>query len=133
MKYLLDTNVCIEAMRGNPAVVQRLEAMSPDDCLLSSISLFELETGAYCSRRPKVELNKVRILSDTLLLKDFDRDASMKAAKVRADLEQLGKRIGAYDTLLAGHALALGVSLVTKNTREFNRVTGLELENWETV
>ena len=133
MKYLLDTNVCIEAMRGNRAVVQRLEMVSPGECFLSTISLFELEAGAFCSRNPKVEHKKVRLLADTLLLKDFDCAASMEAAKVRSDLESLGKRIGAYDTFLAGHALALSVPLVTNNTREFGRIFGLELENWETV
>ena len=131
MNYLLDTNVCIEAIRGNATVIRNLKAHSPDDCFLSTISLFELESGALYSRRPKIELERIQILVDTLLLKTFDRTACSEAAAVRSHLERTGKRIGAYDTLLAGHALALGVPLVTNNIREFARVPNLVLENWE--
>ena len=131
MKVLLDTNVCIEAIRGNERAIQHLRTRSPDDCLISTISLFELESRALLSKRPKSELQKLQLLADTLVVKAFDQNASSEAAAVRSQLDRAGKRIGVYDTLLAGHALALGIPLVTNNTREFARVANLALENWE--
>ena len=131
MKYLLDTNVGIEAIRGNPTVIHNFKAHSPDDCFLSTISLLELESGALFSNRPQDELKKIQILAQTLVVMSFDRAASSEATAVRSHLESTGKRIGAYDTLLAGHALALGVPLVTNNIREFTRVPNLVTENWE--
>lgn len=130
MKYFLDTNVCIDVMRGRDEVVGRLESMSPDDCAISTVSLFELEAGARKSNQPENELRKVSLLSDTLILFPWDKAAARASAKIRFDLESTGWVIGAYDTLLAGHAMALGLVLVTDNIKEFSRVDGLIMENW---
>lgn len=130
MKYLLDTNVCIDAMRGRDEVVQNLTSMSPDDCAISTVSLFELEAGALKSNKPENELRKLSLLSDTLILFPWDKNAAKEAARIRFDLESTGRTIGAYDTLLAGHAIALGIILVTDNLKEFSRVEGLVIENW---
>ena len=130
MKYLLDTNVCIDAMRGRVEVVGKLASLSPDDCAISTVSVFELEAGARKSRKPEQELRKVRRLVEALVVCSWDRDAAKEAARIRVSLESTGSKIGAYDTLLAGHAKALDMILVSDNVGEFSRVKGMGLENW---
>ncbi|MFK5921280.1 MAG: type II toxin-antitoxin system VapC family toxin [Verrucomicrobiota bacterium] len=130
MRYLLDTNVCIDVMRGREEVIAQLRSMSPDDCAISSVSMFELEAGAHKSRDPQAELQKVSLLCDTMSVLAWNESAAKAAARIRMDLETDGRKIGAYDTLLAGHALALGLVWVTDHVKEFTRVEGLLLENW---
>jgi tRNA(fMet)-specific endonuclease VapC len=132
MKFLLDTNVCIDALRGRSEVVHHMATASPDECAISAISLFELECGARKSKSPKAELSKVYRLIDPMLVLAWDQDAAVSAAKIRADLERIGMKIGAYDTLLAGHAVSLGLTFVTSNLCEFERIENLSLENWRT-
>ncbi len=130
MTYLLDTNVCIDVLRGRADVIDRLRLQSPDDCVVSSVSVFELISGVLGSADPSLEAAKVRLFVNTLVCEPFSEIAADRAAQVRHDLDRRGQRIGAYDTLLAGHALALGVTCVTNNTAEFSRVQGLTLEDW---
>jgi tRNA(fMet)-specific endonuclease VapC len=130
MRYLLDTNVCVDAMRGRREVVKKLLSLSPDDCGISTISVFELEAGARKSNHPEQELRKVRAMADTLVVYSWNYEAAQEAARIRAELETSGMKIGAYDTLISGHATALGLTLVTDNTGEFSRVARLNLENW---
>ena len=130
MKYLLDTDTSVDLLRGREDVVAALRRHFPDDCALSSISQFELFSGALKSRDPESAFAKVQRFVDTIVLVPFDEAAASRAANVRSDLEVQGAKIGAYETLLSGHALALGLVFVTSNTREFSRVEGLELENW---
>ncbi|MFT5467287.1 MAG: tRNA(fMet)-specific endonuclease VapC [Verrucomicrobiales bacterium] len=132
MKFLLDTNVCIDAMRGDFGVREKLMSLSPDDCSVSAITLFELETGARKSRNHERELGKIRTLTNVLNLVSFDAAAAAEAANIRAVLESNGSPIGGFDTLLAGHAKALDFTFVTDNTKEFSRVPGLRIENWRT-
>ena len=131
MKYLLDTNVCIALLRGNPGVIKRLRAVPPDDCGVSMISTFELFSGVERCRDPERERLKVEALLAPLHLLPFDGEASLRAAQVRWNLEKQGRVIGPYDLLLAGQALSLDVTFVTRNTKEFARVPGLALEDWE--
>lgn len=130
MTHLLDTNVCIDVLRGRPEVLARLRQLPPDDCAVSSITLFELMSGAQKARDPVGESAKVKRFVETMVLQAFDETAAEHAAIIRSDLEQRGLKIGAYDTLLAGQALALNVICVTDNTNEFSRVSGLQVENW---
>lgn len=131
MIYLLDTNVCIAAMRGNPRVVQRLSACQPDDCGVSMISVFELFAGVRRCRDPRSEGHKVSTFLEPLHLLPFDWDSALKTAEIRWDFEKVGNKIGPYDLQLSGQALALGLTLVTHKTREFQCVTGLRIEDWE--
>lgn len=131
MTWLLDTNVCIAAMRGNPQVLQRLEAVAPTDCGISTVTLYELYSGVERCRQPALERQKVEYFAAPLHLLPFDRDAAAHTAHIRWLLEQQGKPIGPYDLMLAGQALSLGVTLVTHNTGEFQRVPGLKLEDWQ--
>ncbi|HWB05996.1 MAG TPA: type II toxin-antitoxin system VapC family toxin [Verrucomicrobiales bacterium] len=131
MKFMLDTNTCIALMRGNPKVVARMEALSPDDCAVSVITAYELFTGIAKCREPARERAKVaRLLSGVRVL-TYSSEAAKETAALRADLEKTGRCIGPYDVLLAGHALSLGLCLATHNTGEFSRVSGLQFEDWQ--
>ena len=131
MHYLLDTNICIYLIKQRPKqVLQQFEKHSPKDVAISSVTLFELECGAEKSGskdRSTKALNKFLL---PLTIVDFDREAALKAASVRARLEKKGIPIGAYDLLIAGVALARGMCLVTNNVREFQRIEELQIENW---
>jgi tRNA(fMet)-specific endonuclease VapC len=133
MRYLLDTNACIHAMRGDADVVSRIVAHSPADLTVSAITCFELFAGIEKCANPAQERAKVERLLETVGQLAFDNAAASYAARIRADLESRGAMIGPYDILLAGHALSLGMILVTANTREFARVIGLTVENWKSA
>jgi len=128
--YLLDTDTCIAVLRKKPAALTRLQSLSPDDCGISSITAFELFAGAAKARDPKAEHAKLDQFFSVVDVLNFEEAAAAQAARVRANLEKAGTPIGAYDLLIAGHALALGVTLATGNTNEFSRVAGLRLETW---
>ena len=131
MIYLLDTDTCIAVLRQKAAALARLEALSPDDCGISSITAFELFAGAEKSRNPQTERAKLERFFSVVDVLEFEETAATQAAIVRATLEKAGTPIGPYDLLIAGHALCLGVTLVTGNTDEFQRVAGLRIETWE--
>lgn len=131
MPYLLDTNICIAAMRRDALVLQRLRAHPPEECGISTITAYELFTGLAKCALPERELAKINLLLSTVHELVFDQQAAREAARIRALLESQGCMIGAYDVLLAGHAIAGGLTLVTANTQEFQRVPGLNVENWK--
>jgi tRNA(fMet)-specific endonuclease VapC len=131
MLYLLDTNVCIAVMRGHARVRQRLQAVRPDDCGVSMVTVYELLSGVERCRHPESERAKVEAFLAPLHLLAFDFDSAAHTARIRWYLEQRRQIIGPYDLMLAGQALALNVTLVTHNTDEFRRVPGLVLEDWQ--
>jgi tRNA(fMet)-specific endonuclease VapC len=132
MRYLLDTNICIAAMKNHSAVVSKLRALTPDDCAVSTITLYELATGVAKCSFPAAEQAKVDLFIRNVHLLSFESASALVAARIRSMLESSGWGIGPYDTLLAGQALATGLILVTANTAEFMRVPGLTVENWVT-
>ncbi len=131
MTHLLDTNVCIALMRGNKQVRQRLAAHAPTDIGISTVTLYELFAGVERCRDPDRERGKIAVLIEPLHVVPFDADAAARAAQVRWGLEKKGQLIGPYDLQLAGQTLALGLTLVTHNTAEFQRVPDLLLEDWQ--
>jgi len=94
------------------------------------ITVYELFCGVEKARDPAKERQKVEQLISAVIQLPLDRAASENAARLRADLEKGGQPIGPYDLLIAGQALASGLTLVTGNIQEFQRVTGLKLESW---
>jgi tRNA(fMet)-specific endonuclease VapC len=132
MRYLLDTNTCIAAMRNHPKVVLRMGAVAPGDCAISTVTGYELFTGVEKCSQPAKERAKIDLLLKTVHEVPFESGAAREAARIRALLESQGQPIGPYDVLLAGQALALSLILVTANTKEFSRVPGLSLEDWQT-
>lgn len=130
MSYLLDTNILVYAYQNRGACRQRLDSQDPAQVHLCAINVFEIERGIAKSTRPQA----LRLfLSDALArypLKPLDTQAAQRAGQLRAQLEREGQPIGPYDLLIAGTALAHGLTLVTHNTAEFSRVPGLRLEDW---
>ena len=131
MTYMLDTNICIYAMKKKPeTVLQRLRAELDNGVCISSITLAELEYGMKHSSNPaKNEQALLRFLTPLSIL-PFGPAAASEYGEIRAYLQSQGTPIGPLDMLIAGHAKAEKIILVTNNVREFERVPGLKLENW---
>ena len=130
MRYMLDTNICIYAIKHRPPeVLAALRAHAAAGLGISSISVAELLFGAAKSGSAR-NLQALAQFLEPLEIADFDRAAAQAYGPLRAQLEAAGTPIGPLDTQIAAHALALGVTLVSNNTREFNRIPGLLLDNW---
>jgi len=130
--YMLDTNICSFAMRLQPTVMERIETAAPSSSLgISAIVYSELVDGVM---GPKASPKHAALLADFLECLDmvlpWDRAAADQTAQIRRTLRESGAPIGLNDSAIAGHAIAVGATLVTNNTREFARVTALTLEDW---
>ncbi len=130
MKYLLDTDTCIYALKQNRAVIGELLTRSRDDVALSVVTEAELRTGVAKSSSPIKTLKLVENFLGPLTVLEFTSDDAIAYAAVRARLERAGTPIGPLDTMIASQAIARGLTLVSNNEREFRRVTGLRVENW---
>jgi tRNA(fMet)-specific endonuclease VapC len=135
MLYLLDTNVLSRLARGNDARIDQMLRRHDPKCRMSAISWYELTHGAARSTIPERSRRKLDFLREIFPdIEAFGEEASTCAGYVRFSLETLrpnAQPIGPYDVLLAGHAIALGATFVTHNTREFGRVSGLKVEDWQ--
>ena len=130
MKYLLDTDHCIAILNRDARIRPALERHAASSLRLSSISLAELRYGIAKSTKAEESKAKLRHLLGKILPVPFDDAATEHYGDLRALLEKRGTMIGPLDTLIAAHALSLGWTLVTHNTREFQRVSGLKVEDW---
>jgi tRNA(fMet)-specific endonuclease VapC len=131
LRYLLDTNTCVDYMNGRwPNVVARVQRSDPGDLRLSSIAVAELRYGADKSARPRENHARIDQLVQDLQCLDFDLDAAAAYGRIRTGLEAIGQLIGPNDLLIAAQALSQGFVLVTNNLREFRRVKDLRIENW---
>jgi tRNA(fMet)-specific endonuclease VapC len=128
--YLLDSNTLIYSFKGQGRVRERLMARSEKDVFLCTPVIWEILSGTLKSEGPKGQLESLRLLQQRYAMFDFDAAAMREAANVRATLERAGQPIGTVDTLIAGIALANQLAVVTRNTREFSRVPGLQMEDW---
>ena len=132
MIYLLDTNTCIGYInRRSPSIYQHFLAVSADDVAICDIVKFELYYGAYKSSRTAENLQNLSDFFADLISVLFDGKAAQICGQLRAKLQASGTPIGAYDLQIAAIALANHLILVTHNTREFSRIEGLRLEDWE--
>jgi tRNA(fMet)-specific endonuclease VapC len=127
--HLLDTNLVIQVLRGNQAVIGRLRSHRPSDVAISSIVAHELYYGAF--RGAKAAENLVRVDALAFEVLDFDVEDARRSGEVRAALATAGQTIGPYDVLIAGQALSRSLVLVTRNMREFSRISELRLEDWQ--
>ena len=131
MRYLLDTNVCVDYLTGRfPLVVERVQRASPEDLCVSSIVAAELRYGADKSQNPARNHSRLDVFFGEMPCLEFDLAAATAYGVLRANLERRGRPIGAHDMLIAAHALSTGLVLVTDNVREFTRVRALTVENW---
>ena len=130
MRYMLDTNMCIYAQKQNAAVLTKIKENRENGLFISSITLAELEYGVRASASPdKNFISLLKFLTIVEVL-PFDSSASAEYGIIRADLRKKGTPIGSMDMLIAAHARSEGMTVVTHNTREFERVENLSLEDW---
>lgn len=129
MRYLPDTNVFIALAAGRDAILRRLRFIATHDIGLSAIVHYELFFGAFKGSRSQDSLSNIDQLRFPRV--PFDEQDAFHAGEIRAYLQARGTPIGSYDVLIAGQALARDLTLVTRNVREFSRVEGLRVENWE--
>ncbi len=131
MKYMLDTNICIYAIKHkSDTVIKKFLSHDPEELCISAITYAELMHGV--EKSIAVERNRIAMslfLSPITILQ-FDEHAAEEYGRIKAELEKKGTPIDPMNTLIAGHAMSRGLILVTNNTREFNRVVGLTVEDW---
>ena len=128
--YLLDTNTVIYFFKGLGNISKNLFNVSPKDIFIPSIVVYELEVGiAKLNDSQKRQEQLKRLLSQITII-DFAQKEAVQSAKIRADLEKKGTRIGSIDVLIAGCAKAKNLVLVTRNTKEFQRVENLQIVDW---
>lgn len=130
-RYLLDTNICIY-MRKNafPAMNDRVDKLPPGAFAMSVITWGELVTGAEKSKERERTLANLARLRQIVPVLEIDDTVGDHYGDIRAHLEKAGQPIGANDNWIAAHARALGLTLITNNTREFAKVSGLAVEDW---
>jgi tRNA(fMet)-specific endonuclease VapC len=132
MRYLLDTNVCVMYLNGRSVSVRdRLQSIAIEEMAVCSIVKAELFYGAMRSNNPTRTLERQQEFLASFASLPFDDEAATVAAQIRARLASAGTPIGACDLLIAAISLANNLILVTHNTREFGRVDGLQVEDWE--
>jgi tRNA(fMet)-specific endonuclease VapC len=130
-RYLLDTNICIYIRQKRPdEVLRRFRKLRPGEAVLSVITYGELLYGAAKSQRRVAALERLRELVNLLPALSLPETAAEAYGAIRAELEAKGEMIGNNDLWIAAHALASGLTLVTNNEKEFQRVRGLRVQNW---
>ena len=131
MIYLLDTNICIYALKNRPPeVLERLRFVGRSAVVLSVVTVLELRYGAEKSQAPERTHQQLDQFLAPISVIPFEEDAASEGARIWAHLARRGTPIGDLDLLIAAQALARNMTLVTNNLREFERVPGLRTENW---
>lgn len=128
-RYMLDTDTVSFALRGRGQVATHLLQHRPSEICISSITLAELRFGAEARRSRKLH-GLIETFVETITVVSFDQRAADRFAEVATSLARRGEPIGTFDTLIAAHALSLWLTLVTNNSKHFERVRGLKIENW---
>ena len=128
--FLLDTNILVYAFKGQGNCRDSINLAPPQSLAISAVTLFEIEFGLAKSTNP----DRLRAFVEGIQMRSqlfaLDAISAVQAGRLRAHLAALGQPIGPYDLLIAGTALAHNLTLITRNTLEFERVPGLKIENW---
>jgi len=130
LKYLLDTNIVIFTMKNRPQQVKRRFQQHHGRMGISTVTLGELVFGAEHSQQVERNLADIEAFVARLEVLPFDNKAAYHFGQIRATLYRIGQPIGPYDMMIAGHARASGLNLITNNVKEFERVPGLLVEDW---
>lgn len=130
LKFMLDTNIAIYVIKRKPQDLLSVFNRHAGRMSISSITLAELLHGVEKSQQPERNLNQVEDFVSRLKLLDYSARAAAHYGDIRADLERRGTPIGVNDLHIAAHARSEGLTLVTSNVREFERIDGLRMENW---
>ena len=129
--YMLDTNICIYAIKHKPEIViKRILAHNPDEMCISAITYGELMHGVEKSQSTEKNRIALALFLSPITILEFGAEAAEEYGRIGADLEKKGTPIGSMDLLIAAHAKAEQLIIVTNNTREFKRVEGLPVEDW---
>jgi len=128
--YLLDTNTVIDYFKGKGRVAERLLSVTPKDVALPAVVAYEVWVGVLGSQNERRRQAQYEEFLSSIEVIPFDAAIGRRAAELRHALERRGESIGPLDTLIAGTALALGATLVTRNLKEFGRIAALDLANW---
>lgn len=127
---MLDTNIVIYTIKNRPQQVRKTFKKHENQFCISSVSYGELIYGAERSSQPERNLMDIEGFVARMEVMPFEEHAAEHFGQLRSELYRIGKPIGPYDMMIAGHARALGLILVTNNLKEFERVKGLRFENW---
>lgn len=130
LRYMLDTNLCIATIQHKPEAVRAAFNLHHAQMGISSVTVMELMYGVELSAQPQRNLADVEGFIARLDVLDYDAAAAAHTAQIRAELKKAGTQIGPYDQMIAGHARSRGLVVVTNNTKEFQRVAGLRIEDW---
>ena len=131
IRYLLDTNICIYIINKRPpAIIEKLMQFSPQEIGVSAIVVSELQYGVAKSSQPERNHQLLDAFLRPFQVVPYDEAAAEAYGAIRADLEKKGQPIGREDLLIAAHALAADLTLITNNEAEFKRVPNLRVENW---
>lgn len=130
IKYLLDTNICIFTIKNKPPKIREQFRQHHGQMAISTVTLMELIYGAEKSQAQERNLMEVEGFASRLEVLEYGSEAARHTGQLRAELARIGKPIGPYDQMIAGHARSLGLIVVTNNLREFERVPGLRVVDW---
>ena len=131
MSFMLDTSICVDLIRQrSEPILRKLKRRRPEDLCVSAVTLNELEYGVAKSSDPDKNRLALAEFMTPITVVPYDERVAGDYGRVRAELERAGTPIGSLDMMIAAHALALGLTLVTSNEKEFQRLPGLKIENW---
>jgi tRNA(fMet)-specific endonuclease VapC len=130
LKFMLDTNIIIYIMKNRPKQVKDRFTLHNGQMCISSVTLAELVFGAEHSQQTDRNLADIEEMTARIEVLPFEDKAAYHFGRIRSDLYRMGRPIGPYDMMIAGHARASAMILVTNNGKEFERVPGLQVENW---
>ena len=128
IKYMLDTDISIYTIKRKPLELRRQFNIHSGEICISTVTLGELVFGAENSKKRQFNLSSLEGFTARLEIISYDELAAHHFGQLRQELK--GNKIGAYDFMIAAHARNLGLTLVTNNTKEFERIDGLRIENW---
>ncbi len=131
MGYLLDTCVVSDFVKGETNTLKRLKSVSPSDIFVSSLTVMEMKYGLAINPQRAVKIQSlIQTFLSSVTILPFGEEEAEQTAKIRSILKAAGTPIGAYDVLIAATALTHNHIVVTSNVREFERISGLQIENW---
>lgn len=131
MRYLLDSNICVYAMKNRPPqVLRRLQNVGRAVVAVSVVTVLELRQAAERSQQRELAHARLDDFFGPMEVLSFEEADALVAARIRAELFRIGRPIGDFDSLIAAHALARDLMVVTNNVGEFERVPDLRIENW---
>jgi len=129
MKYLLDTNICIHFLRGKFGMIEKFQEIGTQNFAISEVTFAELVFGAENSTNPKKNLELIEVFTNQILILPIF-NAIYIYGKEKARLRSIGLMISDFDLLIGCTAVDKGLIMVTENQKEFERISGIQLENW---